>query len=120
MQVTRQDLIQICDKFLKDEIGRKEVEDYAWTLITSDDDEWEDDIIAETLVDWDNEEMNFPINKVNMLLWKKRLISGVDELSEHNIWNVHIDKQQEINLRPNQWTQASKQQGNNRVVYLDR
>jgi hypothetical protein len=96
MQVSRQDLIQICDKFLQDEIGRQEVEDYAWALITSDNHERDDEIIAETLVDWDNEEMNFPINKVNMQLWKKRLITGVDELSEHNIWNVHIDKQKDV------------------------
>jgi hypothetical protein len=109
MQVTLQDLIQICDKFLRDEIGRKEVEDYAWTLITSDDDEWDDDIIAETLFDWDNEEINFPINKVNMLLWKKRLISGVDELSEHNIWNVHIDTQKEVCKKyDSKWTPINK------------
>jgi hypothetical protein len=109
MQITRQDLIQICDKFLRDEIGRKEVEDYAWTLITSDDDEWDDDIIAETLFDWDNKEINFPINKVNMQLWKKRLISGVDKLSEHNIWNVHIDIQKEICEKyDSKWTPINK------------
>ena len=105
MQVSRQDLLQICDKFLQDKIGRQEVEDYAWTLITSDDDDWDDDLIAETLFEWDNEEINFPINKVNMQLWKKRLLTGVDELPEHNIWNVHIDKQKEICERYNsKWT----------------
>ena len=105
MQVSRQDLLQICDKFLQYEIGRQEVEDYAWNLITSDDHEWDDDIIAETLFDWDNEEINFPINKVNMELWKKRLLTGIDELPEHNIWNIHIDKQKEICKRYNsKWT----------------
>src|SRR5436190_23326583 len=79
MQVSRQDLLQICDKFLQDKIGRQEVEDYAWTLITTDDDDWDDDLIAETLFEWDNEEINFPINKANMHLWKKRLLTGVDE-----------------------------------------
>jgi len=96
MQVTRQDLLQVCDKFLRGEISRQEVEDYAWTLITSDNHEWDDDVIDETLFEWDNEEINFPINKVNMQLWRKRLTTGIDELPEHNIWNVHIDKQKEI------------------------
>lgn len=105
MQVSRQDLLQICDKFLQDEIGRQDVEDYAWNLITSDDHEWDDDIIAETLFDWDNEEINFPINNVNMQLWKMRLLTGIDELPEHNIWNIHIDKQKEICKRyKSKWT----------------
>jgi len=105
MQVSRKDLLQVCEKFLRNEIGRQEVEDYAWTLITSDDREWDDEIVDETLVDWDNEEMNFPINKVNMQLWKKRLITGVDELAEHNIWNVHIDKQKDVCERyGSKWT----------------
>lgn len=96
MQVTRQYLIEICNKFLQGEIDRLEVEDFAWTFITSDDDKWDNDIIADILFEWDNEQINFPINKVNMQLWKKKLISGIDELSEHNIWNVHIDRQKEI------------------------
>lgn len=48
MQATRQDLIQICDKFLRDEISKREVEDYASALIISDHDEW-DDVIDDTL-----------------------------------------------------------------------
>src|SRR5215216_1430526 len=108
MQVTRQDLLRVCEKFLRDEIGIQEVEDYAWTLITSDDHEWDDDVIAETLFDWDNEEINFPISKVNMQLWKKRLITGIDELPEHNIWNVHIEKQKEICERySSKWTRIN-------------
>jgi hypothetical protein len=95
MQITRQDLIQICHKYLCGEIGNQEVKDYAWTYITSEE-ELNDDLIGDILFEWDNEEMNFPINKLNMQLWKERLISGVDELPEHNIWNVHIDKQKEV------------------------
>ena len=96
MQVAIQDLLVVCDQFLQDKIGSYEVEDYAWRLISSDDHEWGDDVIAETLFEWDNETINFPINKVNMRLWKKRLITGVDELSDHNIWRVHIDRQKDI------------------------
>ena len=96
MQVSREDLLQICDNFLQHKIGRQEVEDYAWNLITSDNHQWDDDVISETLFDWDNEVINYPVNKVNMQLWKKRLITGVDELPEYNLWNIHIDKQKEI------------------------
>ncbi|PSR55817.1 hypothetical protein AHMF7605_21105 [Adhaeribacter arboris] len=104
MPVTRQDLIQICDQFLNDEISKEQIENYAWTIITSEG-ELTDEIIDETLIDWDNENMNFPINKANMQLWKKRLTTGIDELPQHNIWNVHIDEQKEICKRYNsKWT----------------
>jgi Glu-tRNA(Gln) amidotransferase subunit E-like FAD-binding protein len=79
MKVSRQDLIKICDKFQQDEIGRQEVEDFAWNLITSDEHEWDDEIIADTLFEWDNEEINVPINKVNMQLWKQRLLTSNDD-----------------------------------------
>lgn len=109
MQVSRQDLIEICDKFLQDEIGRQEVEDFAWNLITSDEHEWEDDVIEDTLFEWDNEEINIPINKVNMQLWKQRLLAGNDELIEHNVWNVHIDKQKSVCKKyDSKWTPMNK------------
>ena len=96
MRVSRQDLIEICDNFLKSNIGSKDVEAFAWNLITSDNHEWNDDVIDEIIFQWDNEEINFPINKVNIQLWKKRLITDIDELPEYNIWNIHIAKQQAI------------------------
>ena len=109
MQVTRQDLIQLCDKFLKDEIGKKELEDFAWNVIASDEYENFDEVIDDTLSEWDNEDINVPINKVNMQLWKQRLLTGIDELVEHNIWNVHIDKQKSVCEKcGSQWTPINK------------
>ena len=109
MQVSRQDLIQICDKFLRDEIGKKEVEDFAWNSITSDEYQTVDEIIEDTLFEWDNEEINVPINKVNMQLWKQRLLTGNDELIEHNVWNVHIDKQKSVCEKyGSKWTPINK------------
>jgi len=109
MQVSREDLLQICDNFLQHKIGRQEVEDYAWNLITSDNHQWDDDVISETLFDWDNEVINYPVNKVNMQLWKKRLITGIDELADHNIWNVHIDKQKAVCEKySSKWTPINK------------
>ncbi len=108
MQVTRQDLIQICDKFLQGEISKQELQDYASALITTDHEDW-DHVIDDTLFEWDSEEMNFPINIINMKLWKDRLISGVDKLPEYNNWNSHIDKQKEICEKYNsKWAPINK------------
>ncbi|MCP9764141.1 immunity protein Imm33 domain-containing protein [Lacihabitans soyangensis] len=97
MKVTRQDLIELCDKFLDNKIDKVIIQDFAWTAITDDDFEWQDDeIISETIFEWDNEDINFEINKTNISLWKKRLLTDKDDLLEHNFWNSHIDKQKEI------------------------
>ncbi|RYZ28896.1 MAG: hypothetical protein EOO10_08010 [Chitinophagaceae bacterium] len=109
MQITRQDLLQVCDKFLQGEISREDIVDYAWAIIAGDDQEWEDDFVARTLFEWDNEKINFPINQVNMTLWKKRLLTGAEELVEHNVWNVHIELQQAVCRRyGSKWTPISK------------
>jgi hypothetical protein len=41
----------------------------------SDELDWddEDEILSDTIFEWDNEETNYVINKANMKLWKKRL-----------------------------------------------
>jgi hypothetical protein len=97
MKVTRQILIDFCNKFLKDEISKKEIQDFAWEAITSDEFEFvEDEIISDTIFEWDNEVINFEINKTNISLWKNRLLTDRDDLPNHNFWNSHIDKQKEI------------------------
>jgi hypothetical protein len=98
MNIERKQLIELCDKFLKKEISKSELELYAFNAIMSDEIDWEDNdnVISETLFEWDNEIINFPINEVNMKLWKKRLETNVDELVEHNYWNIHIEKQKAI------------------------
>jgi hypothetical protein len=98
MNIERKQLIELCDKFLKDEIQKIDLSNFAWNCIASDEIDWDenDEIISETIFDWDNEEINFPINKVNMKLWKNRLENDVDELMVYNNWNIHIEKQKEI------------------------
>lgn len=98
MNIERKQLIELCDKFLKDEIQTIDLSNFAWNCITSDEIDWDenDEIISETLFEWDNEEINFPINKVNIKLWKNRLENDVDELVIYNSWNAHIEKQKEI------------------------
>lgn len=63
-------LRQICDKFLQDEIGKKEVEDFARNLCTSSLYRGLEDLIDDTLFERDNEAINVPVNKGNMKLWK--------------------------------------------------
>ena len=98
MKITRQNLIQLCDKFLNNEINKVEIENFASTLMFSDELDWDDkdEILSDTIFEWDNEEINFSINKVNMKLWKNRLENNIDELMEYNSWNSHIEKQKEI------------------------
>jgi hypothetical protein len=75
MVITRQYLIDLCDQFLRKEIGKKEIEDFAWQAMTHDDLDWNDDLISDILFEWDNEEINFEINHHYMELWKNRLKS---------------------------------------------
>lgn len=98
MIVTRQNLIQLCDRFLNNEISKGEIKSFASTLMFSDELDWDDndEVLSDTIFEWDNEEINFPINKVNMLLWKNRLENNIDKLIEYNFWNHHIEKQKEI------------------------
>ena len=98
MNIERKQLIELCDKFLNDEINSNDLSVFAFNAMMTDEIEWDenDEIISETLFEWDNEEINFPINKINMKLWKNRLENDVDELMVYNSWNVHIEKQKKI------------------------
>lgn len=98
MKITRKNLIQLCNKFLNNEISKTEIESFASTLMFSDELDWddEDEILSNTIFEWDNENINFPINKVNMQLWKNRLENNIDELLDYNSWSSHIEKQKEI------------------------
>jgi hypothetical protein len=59
--------------------------------------EWEkDEIISDTIIEWDNEDINFEINKTNILLWKERLLTEKDNLLIYNNWNAHIETQKKI------------------------
>lgn len=96
--ITRNDLIKICDDFLSGKIGKMDIENYAAEAIfdVGDKYEFEDDIVAEIIFQWDNEIINFEINETNIKVWKEWLVTGENRLLEYNSWNVHIDRQKEI------------------------
>ena len=109
MIITRQDLISLCDDFLEDKIDKSTIQDFAINAIMSDDIEWNDNIIAETIFEWDNESINYEINKANINLWKNRLLTDKDELLIHNSWNSHIENQKDICKKYNsKWRPINK------------
>lgn len=110
MKITREILIEFCDKFLEGRITKTIIQDFAWNAVTSDEVEFvEDEMIKEILFEWDNEDINFEISKTNVQLWKKRLLTGVDDLLRYNSWNAHIDGQKEIcTTYHSQWKPINK------------
>ncbi len=97
MTLERSDLVELCDQFLDGKIDKSKIEKFAWDAITSDEIDWNgDEIISSTLFQWDNEEIEFPINRVNISLWKNRLLTGEDNLLAFNNWSSHIHAQKEV------------------------
>ena len=110
MTLTRQNLVDLCDQFLNNKIEKTSIQDFAWDAISSDETEWEkDEIISDTIFEWDNEDINFEINKTNIQLWKNRLLTEQDDLIRYNSWNSHINRQKEICATHNsQWKPINK------------
>ena len=96
IKILRSDLVAKCDQYLNGEIKEKDFEDYAWNLITEEHFDWNDDVISDIIYQWDSPEINFPITKTNIRLWKHQLETNENLLAEYNLWNVHIDRQKEI------------------------
>ena len=108
MKITRSDLIKVCDDFLKNKIDKIDVENFASEMIYIDDD-FEDEIVAAIIFEWDNEIINYEINEVNVKLWKKWLQTDENKLLEHNSWNVHIEPQKKICKKYNSiWKPVNK------------
>ena len=96
IKISRNDIISKCDQYLNGEINKVDLENYAWDLIAEDCYEWEDDIISDIVFQWDNQTINYPINKINIGLWKRQLETEENLLADYNSWNVHIDRQKAI------------------------
>jgi hypothetical protein len=96
IKISRSDLIAKCDQYLNGEIQEKDFENYAWNLITEEHIDWDDDVISDIIYQWDSPEINFPITKQNIRLWKHQLETDEDLLADYNLWNAHIDRQKTI------------------------
>lgn len=110
MILTRHDLIELCDSFLDDKIDKSKIQDFSLKAIIGDEFDWqEDDIISEIIFEWYNEDIYFEINKVNVSIWKNRLLTGKGVLLDHNFWNSHIDNQKAICKKSNSiWKPINK------------
>lgn len=97
MIITRQILLDYSEKFLNDKIDKKIIQDFAWEAITPDDFELlNDETISDTIFEWDNEDINFEINKINMQLWKSRLVTDMI------LWDKVLSKKNII-LKKENW-----------------
>lgn len=79
--LTKTDLIKLCDLVLEDKLDFSSLGNIAFNLIGSDYFDWDSndqsgEIVSNTLFDWDNPEINFPLTKENIQLWKQYLLTG--------------------------------------------
>tara|TARA_Y100001001_G_C7992315_1_gene303341 strand:+ start:103 stop:711 length:609 start_codon:yes stop_codon:yes gene_type:complete len=95
-KISRTDLVAKCDQYLNGELKKSDLENYASDLIVKDFFYWDDEIISDIIFQWDSQEINFPINKKNIELWKHQLETEENLLADYNLWNVHIDRQKAI------------------------
>ena len=95
-KISRTDLIAKCDQYLNGELKKSDLENYASDLIGKDFFDWDDEIISDIIFQWDRQEINFPINKKNIELWKHQLETEENLLADYNLWNMHIDRQKAI------------------------
>jgi hypothetical protein len=80
-EITRQNLIKLCNDTLAGHLMIKDLNTLAFGLIGSDYFYWDNEtkdgeIIAKTLFDWDNPEINFELTYDNLLLWREYLETG--------------------------------------------
>ena len=75
MNITRKELIKICDRFLDDKISKEEMIHFATSVMFDDEDKYEceDEIVEEILSQWDNVNTQFKINKTSIEFLRNHL-----------------------------------------------
>ena len=76
MNITRQELIKICDRFLEDKISKEEMIHFATSVMFDDEDKYEceDEIVEEILSQWDNVHTQHKINKNSIQFLRDNLL----------------------------------------------
>ncbi|WP_379970001.1 hypothetical protein [Epilithonimonas sp. UC225_85] len=76
MNITRTELIKICDRFLDDKISKDEMIHFATSVMFDDEDKYEceDEIVEEILSQWDNVNTQFKINKTSIQFLRNQLL----------------------------------------------
>ena len=81
--VTKGHLLKLCNDALSGNLEMSHLTTIAFALVFSDYFAWnsdEDDIVETVIFDWDNPEINFPINFDNLKKWKTYLETGIYRL----------------------------------------
>lgn len=76
MNITRTELIKICDRFLEDKISKEEMIHFATSVMFDDEDKYdcEDEIVEEILSQWDNVHTQHKINKRSIQFLRDNLL----------------------------------------------
>jgi len=81
--VTKDHLLKLCNDALSGNLKMSHLTTIAFALVFSDYFAWnsdEDDVVETVIFDWDNPEINFPINFDNLKKWKTYLETGIYKL----------------------------------------
>ncbi len=75
-EITRKELIKICNRFLDDKISKEEIIHFATTVMFDDEDKYEceDELVEEILAQWDNVHMQSKINKRSIEVLRNALL----------------------------------------------
>ncbi|MNK42280.1 hypothetical protein D3C87_609620 [compost metagenome] len=76
MNITRGELIKICNRFLDDKISKEEIIHFATSVMFDDEDKYEceDEIVEEILAQWDNVHTQSKINNRSIELLRNALL----------------------------------------------
>ncbi|KFC18240.1 hypothetical protein [Chryseobacterium sp. FH1] len=76
MNITRRELINICNRFLDDKISKEEIIHFATSVMFDDEDKYEceDEIVEEILAQWDNVHTQSKINTNSIKLLRNALL----------------------------------------------
>lgn len=80
-EITTKHLLQLAEDTMSNKIATQNLATIAFALEASDFFNWDNDTddgkkVARVLFEWDNEEINYPINIQNLKLWDKFLKTG--------------------------------------------
>jgi len=101
--------LSLCNQYLEGKIDKRNIQSFAQSCIVDIDEITDDEILMNTIYEWEDEYLNYPITKRNIELWKLRLETGEDQLEVHNNWNVHISSQKSLCEKYNSdWSPANK------------
>ncbi len=79
--ITSQHLLQLCNDTINGHLTVENLNTIAFALFASDYFHWnaeteDGEVVFNTLFDWDNPEINYPLTTHNLEIWKKYLETG--------------------------------------------